>query len=360
MTARERALACLNHEPADRLCVGGSFRPEVWEKLKAHFGTASTSAITAELGIGFRGGVGMRPRAEWLERSTNTPLGRGILHEDGSVENEWGVRQIVDGSGPYMRYTHHPLADESALDSYEFPDISAAERWEGVEERVRELKQEHVVSAGTGTFYRDAWGLRGLEQWLCDIAEESAFMLKLLDGMLEYKLEIVRRFARMGVDMISIGGDIALHTGPFMRPDTWRKHFKWRDAALIDAARGHGVEHFFLHSDGNLMPILEDLIEVGFTVLDPVQPECMDPNEVKECYGDRVTLHGTISSQQTLPFGSVESVRAEVRDRVARCGYNNGLVIAPNNVVQFDVPVENLLAVYETVKEIGPDFYQAT
>ena len=359
MTPRERAWACLNHEPADRLCLDGSFRPEVWKTLKEHFGTESTSEIAAKLGIGFRAGVGMRARAEWLERSTNTPLGRGILCEDGSVEDEWGVRQIADGSGPYMRYVRHPLADDAALDGYEFPDISSTERWEGLEERVQELKKTHLVTAGTGTFYRDAWNLRGLQRWLCDIAEESAFMLKLLDRMLEYKLEIVTRFARMGVDMISIGGDIAMHTGPFMKPDTWRKHFKWRDAELIEAARKHGVQHFFLHSDGNLMPILDDLVEIGFTVLDPVQPECMDPNEVKERYGDRVTLHGTVSAQRTLPFGTPDDVRTEVRDRVKRCGYNNGLVVAPNNVVQFDVPLPNLLAVYETVKEIGADFYRA-
>jgi uroporphyrinogen decarboxylase len=360
MTPRERTLKCLNHEPADRLCLGGSFRPEILEKLKKHFGTDSASEVNAQLGISFRSGAGMKPLADWLERSTNTELGRGIRHEDGSVENEWGVRQIIDGSGPYMRYTYHPLADESVLDSYEFPDITAAERWEGVEERIQEARKTHFLSGGTGTFYRDGWDLRGLEQWLCDIAEESAFMLKLLDRMLEYKLELVTRLARMGVDMISIGGDIAMQNGTFMKPDTWRRHFKWRDAELIDAARKHGVQHFFLHSDGNLMPILDDLVEIGFTVLDPVQPECMDPNDVKERYGDRVTLHGTISAQRTLPFGSPADVRAEVLDRVEKCGYNNGLVVAPNNVVQYDVPLENLLAVYDTVKEIGPDFYQAT
>jgi uroporphyrinogen decarboxylase len=76
----------------------------------------------------------------------------------------------------------------------------------------------------------------------------------------------------------------------------------------------------------------------------------MDPYAVKAKYGDRITLHGTLSSQRTLPFGTVEDVRAEVRERIARCGTNGGLVIAPNNVVQYDVPLENLLAVYETVQ----------
>jgi uroporphyrinogen decarboxylase len=101
------------------------------------------------------------------------------------------------------------------------------------------------------------------------------------------------------------------------------------------------------------MEVMEDLIEIGFDIIDPIQPECMNPYEVKKRFGHRMTLHGTISSQQTLPFGTVEDVRNEVRERIQRCGRNGGLVIAPNNVVQFDVPLENLLAVYETAKEVG-------
>jgi uroporphyrinogen decarboxylase len=138
-----------------------------------------------------------------------------------------------------------------------------------------------------------------------------------------------------------------------MKPDLWRKHFKWRDAMLIEEARKYGVQHFFFHTDGNLMEVMEDLIEIGFDIIDPIQPECMDPYEIKERFGDKMTLHGTISSQRTLPFGTVEDVRNEVRERIERCGKNGGLVIAPNNVVQFDVPLENLLAVYETAKEVG-------
>jgi uroporphyrinogen decarboxylase len=145
-----------------------------------------------------------------------------------------------------------------------------------------------------------------------------------------------------------------------MKPATWRKHFKWRDAALVEEAKKYGVKYFYFHSDGNLTEFFPDLVEIGFNIIDPIQPECMDPNEIKERFGDRVVLHGTVSSQHTLPFGSVEDVRAEVMDRVSRCGYNNGLVIAPNNIVQFDVPLENILAVYDTVKEIGPEFYRAS
>jgi uroporphyrinogen decarboxylase len=345
MTPRERVLRCLNHQTADRVPLSGSFRPEVWVKLEEHFGTNDRSLISEKLGLDFKS-VGMRASREFLERSGGTGT---IRHDDGSYEDEWGIRQVQ--SGPYMKYVYHPLADERNLDTYKFPSLE--DRFEGVRERVERLKQSYVVSAGTGTFFRDSWNLRGLEAFLVDIPTESLFLTKLLDRLLEYKLEIIRQFAQAGVDIISIGGDIAMHTQLFMEPDLWRKHFKWRDAMLIEEARKYGVKHFFFHTDGNLMEVMEDLIEIGFDIIDPIQPECMNPYEVKERFGDRMTLHGTISSQQTLPFGTVEDVRNEVRERIQRCGRDGGLVIAPNNVVQFDVPLENLLAVYETAKEVG-------
>ncbi|MFQ6040733.1 MAG: uroporphyrinogen decarboxylase family protein [Candidatus Poribacteria bacterium] len=345
MTPRERVLRCLNHRTADRVPLSGSFRPEVWTKLREHFGTNDNNAITEKLGLDFKS-VGMRASKEFLERSGGSG---SIRHDDGSYENEWGIRHVIGENSPYMRYVYHPLSDESNLDRYKFPSLEG--RFEGVKERVKQLQRNYVVSAGTATFFKDGWNLRGMEAFFIDIATESPFMVKLLDRLLEYKLEIVGQFAQAGVDIISIGGDIAMHTRLFMKPDLWRKHFKWRDAMLIEEARKYGVEHFFFHTDGNLMEVMEDLIEIGFDIIDPIQPECMNPYEIKERFGDRMTLHGTISSQRTLPFGTVEDVRNEVRERIERCGQNGGLVIAPNNVVQFDVPLENLLAVYETAKE---------
>lgn len=345
MTHRERVLKCLNHENADRVPLAGSFRPEVWEKLKEYFGTNDTGLINEKLGLDFKG-VGMNASKEFLERSG----GKGLIkHEDGSYEDEWGVRHVIGEDGHYMRYTYHPLHHDDSLDTYKFPSLDG--RFKHVREHTQKLKENYVVSAGTGTFFRDAWNLRGMEAFLIDIATESPFMLKLLDKMLEYKLEVISQFAQAGVDIISIGGDIAMHTQLFMEPALWRKHFKWRDAKLIEEAKKYGVKYFFFHTDGNLMEVMEDLIEIGFNIIDPIQPECMDPYKVKRLFGDRITLHGTISSQRTLPFGTVDDVRKEVRERIEKCGKNGGLVIGPNNVVQFDVPLENLIALYETAKE---------
>lgn len=347
MTPRERVLACYEHREPDRVPLHGSFRREVWEKLCKFFATDDRSRITELFGFDFAG-VGVNPDPEWLERSRPSPYGYGIPHPDGSIEDASGVRR--KHLGPYMRYLHHPLSRKQNLDTYRFPDYSKPLFWEGVEKRIKELKKNYVVSAGTGTFFRDAWHLRGLESWLCDIASDEAFVRALLDRMLEYKLQLARGFAQRGIDVFSMGGDIAMHTGPFMSPKVYRRLFQPYDATLINECKKYGVKHFYLHSDGNLMPILEDLIDAGITIINPVQPECMDPYQVKKKYGDKLVLDGTISSQHTLPFGTVEDVRREVEERIEFCGRDGGLIIAPNNVVQFDVPIENLLTVYETAR----------
>ena len=351
MTHRERVLTCLDHRVPDRTPVDGSFRPEVWEKLFAHFGTRDEFVVSEALGLDF-GWVGMGPSEEWRARAQETPAGLCLVHPDGSFENEWGVRQVQGKHSAYLRFVSHPLADESKLDTYQFPDLDAPGRWEGVQESIARQKQQFPVMAGVPTFYLASWNLRGMEDFLTDLRWNIAFVEKLIDRLLERHLEIVRRFAQMGVDIISLGGDITMHTGPIFHPEIWRKYFKPADAKVVAEARKYGVKHFYFHSDGNLTPYLADLIEIGFDIFDPIQPECMDPAAVKREFGDRITLHGTISAQHTLPHGTVEEVRNEVRQRIRDCGDNGGLVIAPNNVVQPDVPLENLLAVYETAKEV--------
>jgi uroporphyrinogen decarboxylase len=96
---------------------------------------------------------------------------------------------------------------------------------------------------------------------------------------------------------------------------------------------------------------MEDLLEIGFDILNPIQPECMDPAEIKGKYGDRMTLHGTMSLQSTFSQGTVEDVRKEVIDRVCTCGYNGGLIIAPSNAFTDDVPIENILCFYDMVRD---------
>ena len=140
-----------------------------------------------------------------------------------------------------------------------------------------------------------------------------------------------------------------------MGPDRWREIDKPRLAALIHTVKDIKPDiHIFIHSDGDLTAIMDDLIEIGFDIIDPIQPECMDPVEVKRKWGDKITLHGCGSLQHTLPFGSVEDVRNEVIRLIDHCGYNGGLVLRPSNTIGFDCPVENVVAFFGTARDYPP------
>ena len=110
--------------------------------------------------------------------------------------------------------------------------------------------------------------------------------------------------------------------------------------------------YILYHSDGNIEPIIDELIDIGVQILNPIQPECMDPSKIKTEWGDKIILHGTISIQKTLPFGTIKEVEEEIAERVKECGFNGGLVLAPSHSPQPEVPVENLAAMYKEAQEI--------
>jgi len=135
-------------------------------------------------------------------------------------------------------------------------------------------------------------------------------------------------------------------------PDLWRRFLKPRMATFIRSLKdiNPGLKVAY-HSDGNIYPIIEELIEIGVDVLNPIQPACIDPAQVKSDFGDRLCFWGTIDEQYTLPFGSQDDVRREVRERVRTIGEGGGLILGPTHHVQLDTPLENFWTMVETIRE---------
>jgi uroporphyrinogen-III decarboxylase len=133
-------------------------------------------------------------------------------------------------------------------------------------------------------------------------------------------------------------------------PRHWRHYLKPRMAAFIGTLKGINPElKVAYHSDGNLLPIIPELIEIGLDVLNPVQPMCMDPAELKHLYGDRLCFWGTVDEQETLPFGSADDVRREIHTRLQTVGKGGGLIIGPTHHVQLDTPMENFWAMVNAI-----------
>lgn len=358
MTPRERILATLNHQVPDHTPTDGWFHAEVRKRLLAHYRTDDWGEVLRELGI--EGWAELSPWLVFPEFEARAEEGfggrRGIWLDERTYEDAWGVRHRLGEGGWYEEWVGGPLQEARTpadIEAYPWPTPEQVREPENYAQRVQELKDRDLfVSAGIPNPYKMAWLLRGMDNVLADYYVNRDLLEALYDHLYDIFGEVVRRAARAGVDMITVTGDIAMQDRIIMGPEAWRAVDKPRLARLIADCRAVNPDlFFFIHSDGDVTDLMDDLVEIGFNVINPVQPECMDPVEVKRRWGDRITIHGGVSLQRTLPFGSPEDVRREVEDLIRTCGYNGGLVVFPSNVIQPDTPVENIIACFHAARD---------
>jgi uroporphyrinogen decarboxylase len=133
------------------------------------------------------------------------------------------------------------------------------------------------------------------------------------------------------------------------QPELWRDVMKPRWAKVMAAARAIKPDiQIWYHSDGNLEVILDDLVEIGVTILNPVQPECMDPVALRKRYGKGLAFDGCVGTQTTFPFGTPQDMRDRVRELADTLdGLNGGLMLSPTHVLEPEVPAENVEAFFE-------------
>ncbi len=337
---RERVFKALEHKKPDRVPVDEppGWREDILKQLLAYLNASDVEEVRKILGIDFRLVSAKFKYEPWQKDPSKTI-------------NEWGMVFEPTSTGLHVRFFVHPLANASTAKEiweYPFPELSS-ERFEEAEKQTRMWKSKYVVSAMMeATLFEHAWYLRGFQNFLMDLISRPNMANALLDKLLKYKIEMTGYFLDMGVDIIRLGDDVGWQRGMILSPAIWRKYFKPRMSTLISYIRKHSsdVVYIFYHSDGYIMPIIPDLIEIGVQILNPVQPECMDPVEIKRLYGDKLTLHGTIGVQSILPFGTPDDVRQEVIKRIKECGLNGGLIIAPSHTPQPGTPIENIVAMY--------------
>lgn len=271
---------------------------------------------------------------------------------------EWGTAQ-VPGSFYHFVQLVAPLRSARGwqeIAAFPLPDFQEGWRIDYTRQRIAQFHQQDLAVCGAMavTLFEVAWQQRGMEELFEDFTERPDMANCLLDRLTELRITQAEFFARHGVDVLILGDDVSMQTGMLMSPKTWRLWFKERMRQIIHAARAIQPDlPVFYHSDGNPTAIIPDLIEIGVTILNPVQPECIDPVWVKRNYGDSLALWGTIGTQTTLPFGTPEDVRLEVKKRIETVGYDGGLLLGPTHMLEPDVPWENIVALYEAIDEFG-------
>jgi uroporphyrinogen decarboxylase len=269
---------------------------------------------------------------------------------------EWGVMG-APGATAHFQEMLHPMAKFTSVDqiaSYPWPDFLADYRWEGAKESAQALKNRDLVSAAfmEMTIFEIAWYLRGMDTFMEDLYSGEDIAIALFDRLTEIRVGMARRYAAAGADMLMLGDDVATQIDMMISPELWRDTMKPRLASVIQAAREVKPDILiFYHGDGNMERILPELIEIGVEILNPVQPECMEPVKMKERYGDSLAFWGCIGTQTTMPFGKPQEVKQTVRDLIKTVGNGGGLFLAPTHVLEPDVPWENVEAFIEAVHE---------
>lgn len=374
MTPRERVLAALNHEEPDRvpLDLGGintslmigthknlqraldlDDRPT--ETLSKTWQIAQTDeAILERLSIDLRY---LFPRIKPQEAPPERP-GRTDRFVD-----EWGVaRRFVMH---YYEMEFHPLKDAErleAIETYPWPEPEAYIDLAGLRERARHLRKttDYALAGymGGASIFEQAWYLRSYTGLLVDFMVNKEFAHALLQKILEVrKKNAVLYLQEVGeyLDVFQIGDDIATQEGPVMSPELYREMVKPYHAELFGFIKERTPAKLYYHSCGGVAPHIDDLIDIGVDVLNPIQVAAkgMETVELKRRFGDRLAFWGAIDTQQVLPFGTVEDVRQEVRRRITDLAPGGGYILAGVHNLQSDIPPENIIAMYEEGGRFG-------
>lgn len=348
MNSRERTLAALRHEEADRVPVCLAY--ETPRQIAERYGQAYDKEWMRQ-DIYSVSLMSPAPHPSIAERYLrDIPEGAGV--------SCWGVATWSSSTGDSFGLAG-ALSNMSAVadvEEFPFPDVGADRYAAQLPGEVEALHKEGfaVQGAMSQTIFELAWEMCGMENLMTGFYHKPDVVNALLDAITQRRQSMALQFARAGVDVLRLGDDVGTQHGMMLSPATWRAFLKPRLASIIAVARRErpGIPVFY-HSDGDVREVIDDLIEVGVTILNPVQPECMDPLEIKRRYGKDLTLWGTVSVQSVLPFGTPEEIEAVVRDYISALGAGGGYVIGPTHCIGRDIPWRNIAAFYDAVARYG-------
>lgn len=346
MTPKDRFYAALNYENNGRMPAHYYGTPEINKALMEHFKLSGKKEIYEKLGTDLRH---ISPKYIGPELRT---------FSDGSREGLNGERYktISFGHGSYSEPSYLPfenIDDPEELTNHRFPsaDWYDYSKIEGECRKVSEYAIE-IEGAGTPDFINGIGLYRGVEKVMFDIALEDPVFLKLMEKRYEFLYEKTKRTLKAAnglVDIVGLGEDLGNQNGLLISPDAYRKMFRPQHKAFIELAHEYGAVAM-MHCCGSCRKLIPDFIEMNLDILEVVQVDAagMDISELHSEYYGEIAFCGSLSVQDTLPFGTVDDVVREVNLRKKLFG-KGGMIIAPTHAIQAGTPVENIIAMYRTI-----------
>lgn len=301
-----------------------SFTVEARDKLVAHFGTKDLDSVLHNHLLSLGNSLGF-----------TEPLGNDRYRDifgvvwDRSTDKDIGT-------------VESPLLAAPNLDGFTPPDPSANCFFADIPEKIdRHGDLFRVFSIGF-SLYERAWTLRGMENLLIDFIDHPAFVHRLLHGIADFNIALVKRAVAYDIDAVYFGDDWGQQHGLQMGPALWREFIHPQLKRMYAAVRDAG-KYVFIHSCGDVDELFDDLVGIGVNCFNPFQPEVMDVSALLHQYRGHLTFHGGLSTQRTLPYGTPDEVRSETRKLIS-LGRDGNYILSPAHAVEGDVPLENMLA----------------
>lgn len=381
MTSRERVLATLNHEEPDRvpIDIGGLTSFTCWHeetdiRVKKYLGyepdkpvinsffsrtVRPNKQIRDRFQTDFFGLVGKSPDSYQFE-----------LHEEeggGSwFYDEWQIKWRCPPGGHYYDVVEFPLAEatvEEIAHQYDWPDPTDPTRLDGVVEMAKDMYENsdyclvYTPPWATGVFAVAAL-MQGWENHLVNMMIDQEVSKAIFEGLTEFHLaHLEMMLDQMGdyIQIINMSDDLGFQDRPMIRLPMFREMVKPYYQRIVDFIKTKSPHmKIVFHTDGAVSQFYPDFIDMGIEATNPVQISCagMDPVRLKEEFGDKLTFWGAgVDTQSTLPHGTPDEVRAEVKTRLQEMAPGGGYIFATVHNVQYDVPPENVLACYDTALE---------
>jgi uroporphyrinogen decarboxylase len=369
MTHRERVLAAISHRQPDRVPIDlagtrdSSIVVEGYERLKEHFGVRDESRLCSVMMRVVDVHETILQRLDIDTRSIfpgELPTDPGDSHVDA-----WGVERVRLPGTLYYDQLRFPLSGQitvADIARHPWPDPDDPKLTQGLRERAAWIRT-HTDCASILTlpssFVHLSQYLRGFEDWYCDFVLNTTVLDALFDAILEVTMQMAKRIlAEVGdqVDVVICADDLGAQDGLQISHDHYAKHIRSRHEKYFRQIHEMTDAKLLFHSCGSVASVLDDFVEIGVDILNPVQTTAagMDPVELKKKYAGRLAFWGAMDTQNVLPHGSVDDVKRMVEERIEQLGDGGGYVLASCHNIQPDVPLENVLAMFQHARDYVP------
>jgi len=345
LTPRERVLRTLRHEHPGLFPKDISFTPAAFETFR-HATGSDDPFVYFGLEVAHVGPVRTSEPADYRPY-----FDEGELPEDAWI-GDYGIAEVPSGFYHFTGLRYPAKRLESVAQWEEYPWPTWGYPGDAADTVARWHEKGYAVGGWTSHIWEVAWQVRSMDRLMLDFIERPDMATYLLDRIADNCARCAAAAARAGCDVVMFGDDVGMQDRLMMSPAMWREWFFPRLKRSVDAAKAVNPNvHIWYHSDGDIRPIIPGLMDAGVNVLNPVQPECMDPKELRAEYGKHLAFWGCVGTQTTFPFGTPDDMRRTVLDLIETVGASGGLLLAPTHVVEPEVPWENIAAFFAAIDE---------